>query len=210
MRTAVRATVLASGLVVGLLTAGAVGAPFAAAQDGEGLTIALNEYRGSGVSGWATLTPADGGVRVAMAVEGAAVTGDHPTHIHVGTCENFDPNPTYPLTTVILDPLSADGLSETTVEDVTLDELLAGDYVILVHKSTAELTTYFVCGDIKQTNAIPAPDAGAAGSVEGPSTGVGAALGTDTGGPAAPAGLGLLAAALAAAGLLLRRSSARA
>ena len=163
MRAMVRATVLAWVLVVGVLTAGAAGTPvWTAAQTDEQLTIALNEYQDSGVSGWATLVPTEDGLRVEMAVEGEPVTGDHPTHVHTGTCENFDPNPTYPLTTVILDPLSADGLSATTVGEVTLEELLDDDFVILVHKSTSELTAYFVCGDINQSNAIPAPAAGAA------------------------------------------------
>src|SRR4051794_1164933 len=95
---------LASLLTVGLASF----APLAAsAQDTpDTITIALNEYKGSGVSGWATLTANGDGVKVQMAVQGAAVTGDQPTHIHVGTCADFDPNPKYPLTTIVLDPLS--------------------------------------------------------------------------------------------------------
>src|SRR5688500_1131635 len=170
------------------LTVQTLAAP-AAAECDDSLTIALNEFEDSGVSGWATLTRVEGDVRVEMAVEGGAVTGSHPTHIHTGTCDDFDPNPTYPLTTVILDPLSADGVSETTVDDVTFDELFTNDYVILIHKSAEELTTYFVCGDLKRSNAIPAPKAGSAGTVETPATGVGAALGTGSGDPALLAAL---------------------
>jgi hypothetical protein len=150
----------------------------AGAQDNpDTITIALNEYQDSGVSGWATLTAAGQGIDVQMAVEGDQVTGDHPTHIHTGTCDNFDPSPTFPLTTIVLDPLSADGVSESSVPDVTLDELLSGDYVILVHKSKDELTNYFVCGDIKTSNAIAAPAAGAAGTVSMAETGTGSSLG---------------------------------
>jgi hypothetical protein len=137
------------------------------------ITIALNEYKGSGVSGWATLTANGKGVDVKMAVTGAAVTGNQPTHIHTGTCDNFDPSPTYPLSTFVLDPLTADGVSSTNVPNVSLDQLLAGDYVILVHKSPDELTTYFVCGDIKESNAIPPPAAGAAGTLSMSATGSG-------------------------------------
>jgi hypothetical protein len=137
------------------------------------ITIALNEYKSSGVSGWATLTANGDGVDVQMAVSGKAVTGNQPTHIHTGTCDNFDPSPTYPLTTFVLDPLSADGVSQTNVPNVSLDQLLSGDYVILVHKSKDELTTYFVCGEIKQSNAIAAPAAGAAGTVTMAGTGAG-------------------------------------
>jgi hypothetical protein len=149
-----------------------------AAQDSpQNMTIGLNEYEGSGVSGWATLTAQDDGVHVQMAVEGDQISGDHPTHIHTGTCNDFDPNPTFPLTTVILDPLSADGVSESDVPDVTLDALLADDHVILIHKSMAELTTYFVCGDINEDNVVEAPTSGSAGGVSLSGTGSGSSLG---------------------------------
>jgi hypothetical protein len=87
--------------------------------------------------------------------------GNHPTHIHTGTCANFDPDPTYPLTTVILEDVSDVGVSETTVEEVRLRDLLRADYVILVHKSPEELTNYFVCGDIKRSASVnQVPQAG--------------------------------------------------
>src|SRR4051794_3776806 len=85
-------------------------APFSTAvaqSNPKTITIALNEYKGSGVSGWATLTANGDGVDVQMAVKGKAITGNQPTHIHTGTCDNFDPSPTYPLTTFVLDPLSS-------------------------------------------------------------------------------------------------------
>jgi hypothetical protein len=121
----------------------------AAAQDNLSLSIPLKEYENSGVSGTATLEATDGGTHVEMSLRGEPVTGNHPTHIHTGTCADFDPNPTYPLTTVILSDVGDTGVSETTVEDVRLRDLLDSDYVILVHKSAEELTNYFVCGDIK-------------------------------------------------------------
>lgn len=121
----------------------------AAAQDNLSLTIPLNEYQNSGVSGTATLTADGRATHVEMMLSGKQVTGNHPTHIHTGTCADFDPDPTYPLTTVILDDVSNAGISETTVEDVRLRDLLDSNYVILVHKSAEELTNYFVCGDIK-------------------------------------------------------------
>jgi hypothetical protein len=180
-----------------------------AAQDTpETITIALNEYQDSGVSGWATLTAEGDGVAVQMAVEGDQVTGDQPTHIHTGTCEDFDPNPTYPLTTIVLDPLSADGVSQTSVPDVSLDELLSGDYVILVHKSMAELTNYFVCGDIKTSNAISPPGPGAAGSVEMAGTGSGSAIAPSTGQTWLLIGSIIAALLLAGVALQLRRKSA--
>jgi hypothetical protein len=102
-----------------------------------------------------------------MELSGDPVTGNHPTHIHTGTCANFDPNPTYPLSTVILDDVSDAGLSETTVEGVRLRDLLRDDYVILVHKSAEELTNYFVCGDIKADGGTGGSRNDAAATVEG-------------------------------------------
>ena len=102
-----------------------------------------------------------------MKLSGEQLTGNHPTHIHTGTCADFDPNPTYPLTTVILDDVSDAGISETTVENVRLRDLLASDYVILVHKSAEELTNYFVCGDIKADGGTGGSLSDAAAVVEG-------------------------------------------
>jgi hypothetical protein len=174
------------------------------------ITIALNEYKDSGVSGWATLTAEGEGVAVQMAVEGDQVTGDHPTHIHTGTCENFDPSPTFPLTTIVLDPLSADGVSQTSVPDVSLDELLSSDYVILVHKSKDELTNYFVCGDIKTSNAIAAPAPGAAGSVGMADTGSGTTFEAASSESWLVRGSAIAALVLAGLAFQLRRRSMRA
>src|SRR5215213_2927598 len=74
----------------------------AAAEDSSTVKIDLNELNDSGVSGTATLTDnGDGTTTVDIQVEGA--TGDHPAHIHKGTCDDLDPNPLYPLTNVDAD-----------------------------------------------------------------------------------------------------------
>ena len=172
------------------------------------LTIGLNEYQGSGVSGWATLAPTIDGVRVTMAVEGTAITGNHPTHIHTGTCDDFDPDPTFPLTTFILDPLTDDGASKTMLDVVSLQELLSDDYVIVVHKSHEELTTYFTCGDITLANAYVGPKS--AGSIEVPDTGSGSGSvnGVTIRGAPFLASIGALAVLLALMSLQLRRQRA--
>jgi hypothetical protein len=139
----------------------------AAAQDNRSLTIPLNEHENSGVSGTATLTAEGENTRVAMELSGDPLTGDHPTHIHTGTCRNFDPDPLYPLTTVILDEVNDEGVSETTVEDVRLRELLRDDYVILVHPSAEELFPELVCGDIKADGGTGGSRNAAAAVVEG-------------------------------------------
>ena len=201
-RASVRRRILVTAAVVALLMS-AFGTRVSAQDDAKELTIALKEYQGSGVSGWATLDATTGTLQVRMAVEGKAVTGNHPTHIHTGTCTNFDPNPTFPLTTVVLDPLSDDGESKTAVDEVTLDELLDEDYVILIHKSAEELTDYFVCGDIKESNAYTDPKT--AGSVTAPSTGAGTVGSGFSLSASLVTGAGALM--LAAAGLAFRRRS---
>ena len=158
-----RAIALAAFVVIATST---LEAPVAA-QNNDSITIPLNEYENSGVSGTATLEAFGNGTRVTMELSGDPVTGNHPTHIHTGTCANFDPNPTYPLTTVILDDVSDTGMSETTVEGVRLRDLLRDDYVILVHKSAEELTNYFVCGDIKADGGAGGGRDDATATVEG-------------------------------------------
>ena len=120
-----------------------------AQADGFRVTVDLNEYDDSGISGTAILTTVqDGGVEVSMELRGAELDGDHPTHIHTGTCDDFDPDPLYPLETVELSSVNREGISETVLTEVALEELWEDEYVILVHQSAEQLTQYLVCGEI--------------------------------------------------------------
>ncbi|HET6263108.1 MAG TPA: hypothetical protein VFG99_12850, partial [Chloroflexia bacterium] len=58
------------------------------------------------------------------------------------TCANLDPNPAYPLSSVV------NGKSETEVA-VSMDELSKGEYAINIHKSATEASVYVACGDLK-------------------------------------------------------------
>ena len=140
-----------------------VALPFGAVtaqEERTSISVELQEFEDSGISGTAILTAtADGGTQVAMELQGAELDGDHPTHIHTGTCDDFDPDPLYPLETVELSAVNQEGISETTVEDVTLESLREGDYVILVHQSLEELTNYLVCGEISGGTEIEAAEA---------------------------------------------------
>ena len=120
----------------------------AAAQDEE-LEVTLNELNGSGVSGSAFVSDnGDGTVAVFVELIGDAVTGDHPAHIHEGTCDDLDPNPIYPLADV-----DADGLSDNEAVEVDggLAELTAGEYAINIHLSAEEIGVYVACGEILST-----------------------------------------------------------
>ncbi len=105
----------AIALVALLAVVSLAGARPVAAAEGDTLVIDLEELNDSGVSGTATLTDnGDGTTTVSIEVSGAA--GGHPAHIHNGTCDDLDPNPLYPLTTV-----DENGTSETDVP-YTLDD----------------------------------------------------------------------------------------
>ncbi|HEY8446301.1 MAG TPA: hypothetical protein VIL01_04270 [Thermomicrobiales bacterium] len=184
----------------------------ASAQD-DVLVIDLGELNDSGVSGTAELTDnGDGTTTVVIQVDGA--TGGHPAHIHNGTCDDLDPNPLYPLTTV-----DEDGFSETDVP-YTLEDLLANPTAINLHESDTNLGVYIACGNIvsdagdgddeeadEETAAeddAAAEEDGVGGGTVPPATGVGALAGA-AGGFALWQGLAAIGGAALAAGALLRR-----
>jgi plastocyanin len=110
------------------------------------------------------LTIAAVGLLALAAMSGAAqeatptATGhDHPAHIHLGTCTNLDPNPTYMLTDVTapadgmgsMDDASAIPVEESvTTVDAALPDLRGGGYAINIHQSVADIGTYIACGSL--------------------------------------------------------------
>jgi plastocyanin len=82
----------------------------------------------------------------------------HPAHIHLGTCDALDPNPTFPLTDVALASGASgdesDGASAIPVErsmtmvDASLEDLRTGGYAINVHQSAEDIGTYIACGNL--------------------------------------------------------------
>jgi hypothetical protein len=89
-----------------------------------------------------------------------------PGHIHAGSCENLG-DVVFALNNATIDNLDADYtagdddvefagsenanpvyVSETTISDVTLDDILAADHAINFHLSGDEIETYITCGDI--------------------------------------------------------------
>lgn len=194
MRQQQATVVIGRVIVIAMVTAlaGWAGPQSVAAQDKDRIVIALNEYQDSGVSGTSTITGTSEGIQVSMELVGDALRGGHPTHIHTGTCEDFDPNPTYPLTTVNLDEVSDEGVSDTAIDTVSLDALLADDHVILVHLSPRELLTYFVCGDIKQSNAATTANEPGVTALDDPAD-VGEETGAERGMHMPQTGVGLVA-----------------
>lgn len=113
----------------------------AAAADGDQLKVPFTAQNDSGITGTANFVEQSGKTTVTIDLVGTAADSDHPSHIHVGTCENLDPAPTYPLNDII------DGHSETVV-DVTIATLLASPFAVNVHKSAEEISTYVACANI--------------------------------------------------------------
>lgn len=125
---------------------GAVVLP-ASAQDSDtrSAKVIFSPLNDSGVDGSASLRRRGERTDVDIWADGAM--GDHPTHIHQGTCDDLDPNPEFPLTNVQLRTAGLTGTSSTTV-DVPLAELLDEPHLIIIHKSAKDIGTYFACGDI--------------------------------------------------------------
>ncbi|HWA51729.1 MAG TPA: hypothetical protein VG895_01585 [Patescibacteria group bacterium] len=105
------------------------------------VTVALDTQNKSGESGTATLQEVNGQVVVTLNMAGFPKGIEQPAHIHLGSC----PNPgaiKYPLTSVM------NGTSTTTL-NVTMDQLKSMmPLAINVHKSVAQSSTYYSCGDV--------------------------------------------------------------
>ncbi len=130
--------------LVALFALGMFAVSPAAAADGDTLEIDLDALNDFDFDGTAVITEENGAITVEIEVSGEDVVGGHPVHIHLGTCNELDPNPTYSLADI-----DADGLNATLVDGVTLDDLLAEDYAINAHVSATDIPTYTTCGGIK-------------------------------------------------------------
>ncbi len=109
---------------------------------GEVRTVDLAPMSRSGVSGTVTLTEIGAArTQVIVSVDPAGHP-DMPAHIHPGTCDDLVPQPRYALANVM------NGQSVTEVP-ASIDELLAGDVAVNLHKSNAELDVYTACAILR-------------------------------------------------------------
>lgn len=115
------------------------------------LELTFDELNDSGIDGTATLYDlGDDGTLIAIEIAGG---GDaHPAHIHEGTCGASEPEPYESLATV---EESGESLS---LVDVSLTDLIEGDYTVDLHLSPSELGTLIACADIEGTP-VPATPA---------------------------------------------------
>jgi LPXTG-motif cell wall-anchored protein len=118
-------------------------------QAQQSVNLTISEQNGSGMSGTAMLMATGGQTQVTVELQNAP--GPHPIHIHEGTCANLNPAVKFPLTTV------QNGRSETMVA-ASVDQILAMQHSINVHKSPQEASIYVGCGTIT-ASAAAAPAA---------------------------------------------------
>ena len=78
----------------------------------------------------------------------------HPAHIHLGTCEELDPSPTFPLADVARMASESGAAAAIPVErsvttvDAMLEELRTGGYAINIHQGADDIGTYVACGNL--------------------------------------------------------------
>ena len=124
-----------------VLGVGCGGSSKAAAEvSSDDVYVMLVEQNGSGESGTARLTPLGNRTRVVLDVTGADAPRQ-PAHIHVGFCDELDPQPEYGLSEV------KSGTSVSIV-DAKLTGLRRGSFTINVHQSADAIDTYVACGEI--------------------------------------------------------------
>jgi len=165
------------------------------------VTIRLRKVDGSGVSGKTTLRADDDIATVAIRL--TANDGSYPAHIHRGTCADFDAMPVFPLADAL------PGRITRTVVEISLADLLAGGYVVTVHRPSTDLdmlldpSSVVACGAIA-VEKTPTASHEIAGVTTPPETGVGTSIADDSSG-VLPIGLFVVACALVGAGIALRR-----
>ena len=132
--------ILGAALLASLLLASS-----ALAQETENVDLQLTPLRDSGVSGTATLTNVEGGVKVELNMKGLPEEGvKHINHFHGGgTFADVEAGRMAPVTIPLNTLVAKDdgtGSATTTIKDVTLDELFGGDQerFILLHAKTVK------------------------------------------------------------------------
>jgi Cu/Zn superoxide dismutase len=148
-------------LVSTLLVVAAFGSSAAAQQSDGTEELELAEQNDSGVSGTATLREVNGGVEVALNMQGLPEAGvEHINHFHGGgSCADYEAREdipvTIPLTTVIANQ-DGTGSATTTLPEASLDQLLdqRQERIIVFHAKQEEgvaVPPPIACADVNPT-----------------------------------------------------------
>jgi hypothetical protein len=133
-------------IAAGLLTIAAI-APAA----GQNIfSVPLDDVDESGITGGSSIRGVDDGVEITVYITAGDEGGVHPVHIHDGTCDDLG-DVAWPLEDI------EDGESVTMLEDVTLGDLMTGEYAINAHQSEDEMDVNVMCGNIPAIEGL-APD----------------------------------------------------
>lgn len=116
-------------------------------DSGQGIRRLLSQQNNSGELGSVTLFRLPNNkTRVVLNLKGAKPGTMQPAHIHRGRdCNNLDPKPAFPLTTVMT---SESGGTSTTIVNAPIARLLSGNYSVNVHASTTNIARYVTCGNL--------------------------------------------------------------
>lgn len=114
------------------------------AGGGMASTVNMQAMNNSGVTGQATVTPANGQTQVMVQLNAAAGGSTHPGHIHQGTCDSPG-SVVEPLQPITLDNAGAGNMTTTVgVDPMTV---MNGQHIIQYH---GEGGTPVACGSIPQ------------------------------------------------------------
>jgi hypothetical protein len=121
-------------------------AGFRQAEVPESITVPLEPLNDSGVTGAVTVKAEDGTSVVTIQI--FADEAQYPAHVHVGTCEPYEANPTFPLTDA--DPAE----DTTTTVEIPYDKLVDNGWVVIVHIPSDDLnvlldkSSAIACGEL--------------------------------------------------------------
>lgn len=111
-------------------------------------SVPLDDVEDSGISGGASIRGVDGQTEVTVFISEGETDGDHPVHVHEGTCEDLG-DVVYPLENI------TEGESVTTL-DIELSELMTGEYAINAHQSEDDISTFIMCGNVPEVEGLGA------------------------------------------------------
>jgi hypothetical protein len=135
---------------ISLIAAGLLTIAMIAPASAQIFSVPLDEVDESGVEGGASVRGVEGGVEIRIYITDGDTDGVHPVHIHEGRCNDLG-DVAYPLEDIV------DGESETTL-DISLGDILTGEYAINAHLSEDEMGVNVMCGNLPAVEGLAPSD----------------------------------------------------
>lgn len=188
--------------------AGTNAASFKGTDGGRHITIQIRDVTNSGVTGKATLRENGAVTTVNIRLNGDASA--YPTHLHEGSCDDFEAMPGAPLAD------SVPGTTSRTVVEMSLNDLLSGSWVVNIHHPDEHLgslldpSSVIACGEITgtPTQDNDSEEVDLSEPIKTPNTGVGSTIARHSSATLTIV-LTVLAVLICAAGIVLRRKEQR-